>query len=68
MKTIQTRIEKLEQAATPTKEKLFVVVDPDRPGHYVGGVFYPDLQAVEAAYPGSELVIIRIVYDEPETI
>ena len=62
MKTINRRIEQLEQAATPTKEKLYPVTYSDREGYYVGSEFYPDLQAVEAAYPDRELIILRVVY------
>ena len=63
MKTIQNRLEQLEKATTPPKGKVFVLHNQDQPGYYLGGNFYPDLQAVEAAHPGQEVVIIRVVYE-----
>ena len=66
MRTIQARIEKLEAAAQPAKEKVYVICNPDKPGYYLGGDFYPDLQAVEAAHPNQEVIIIRIVYEGVE--
>jgi hypothetical protein len=62
----KARVEKLELQSQPERRRVLAINDPEaRPaGYYVEGTHYEDRDALQAAYPGAELVIIRVVYEE----
>ena len=62
MANLQKRITQLEHRASGPV--LIVVWNEDKPDTYTAeGNEYPNLAGVEAANPGRELVVMRIVYD-----